>query len=1415
MTKVPLRTYLREIESAIEEGQTDEAVAHCRHILKTFPKHIETYRHLGKAYLEAQRYGSAADIFQRVLSALPDDFVSHVGMSIIREDEGNLDTALWHMERAFEVQPYNPAIQGEVRRLYGKRDGMEPAKARLTRGALARTYAKGGHHEQAIAELRAALADEPDRSDLHVILAEMYAQSGENLKAIETCSTILKDLPYCLQANRLLGRLLQGTDREDESKGYLQRAHALEPYDAHISSHAPTAEDVPDQAVTIERLGWDAAVSGDPDANAQPEWASSLGVELEQPESPRGEIPDWLAAASEDSPAPDGDEDVTPRLEDDEIPEWMQDAGWESASGEADEEPSTFSLGDDTDEEQEDAVAADLPDWIKDMAPAAAAAAVASQASDEADDNQTVIDQPEKSTDEGAPDWMQDLQMDSSPEMETTSSSQEQDLPDWIQDEAGDVAEPADETMQLPQEEMPDWVEDSAPEAGEPKPTMAAGTTDDMPDWLKGIDGGPDEDEAEDAISTGVTDFLMGLRKESEEDIEQPAAQAEETGEAEEPDDLPDWLASAEPAETVEPAAQAPVEAAPEDDFAWLKEEEKIQPVADTAGETQSEGPAEDETPDWLKAAATPDETPTEIAETEAPQEEISPQPAVAETEPEPIPDWLDDLASATLAEEADESAPEEQQPATATPDWLSEISEETPEPEAEPEFKPTPESMRTAAANALDAEDDLKMPSFEDMDPQAERTQELPEWLSTSDGTDAETDLEPTPVEEPVAEEATVDDAFPEWLAPPSEDKTAVTKAAPDTEFEDTDDAMAWLEGLSSELETVDEGQVSEPQSETAPADQAETPEPVTASRVDDGTPEWLKDIGKVDTDQDEEPTSDEIDPATEPAEPESDAEFEDADAAMAWLEGLAAKQGVSEDELISSPEERPDTLPDWVMDTTESETVATPVEEQPAPNGSEPEPSQAETEPVMDDVEPTLGDTEPTMVESEGALGETEPPRGDVAPEDLPDWLQDSAFAPADADAVPEDAGSIQPSEALEEPVAEDVDEAAKWIESDEEAESSAEEETPDWLLAAIEGETIADVETSTVEVGESDQTEDLPDWLKDTPATAAPLDIPSESEEDAAPAVPEVEPTQEVPDPGAADPGAAEASEALPEWLKDVSPEPEEETQAEDATWIREFGKEVPQFEIVDSETPTDEEAGPEPEEAPAQPLPGWLQDIEEGEDQPETAPAEPIPDEEYTWRPSETVQPPVASEEKLDLNQASLVELERLPGMGFRKAQAVFSHREEHGPFNKLDDLLILGIEPETIAGIKDLVEVKPALKVDEPATLEVAPIQPVEAVPTPVELPSVPPGDAEDEHHAAQIEAQGKLAQGDISGAMDDYDQLIKKGKRIEEVITDLESAAQIKSDNPEILQALGDAYTRADRLQEALDTYTKVEQLLQ
>ena len=94
MAKVSLRAYNREIEVMIDRGQLDEAIAHCHHILKIFPKHLDTYRLLGKAYLESKRHGDAADIFTRILASVPNDFVAQVGMSIIRDEENKLDDAI-------------------------------------------------------------------------------------------------------------------------------------------------------------------------------------------------------------------------------------------------------------------------------------------------------------------------------------------------------------------------------------------------------------------------------------------------------------------------------------------------------------------------------------------------------------------------------------------------------------------------------------------------------------------------------------------------------------------------------------------------------------------------------------------------------------------------------------------------------------------------------------------------------------------------------------------------------------------------------------------------------------------------------------------------------------------------------------------------------------------------------------------------------------------------------------------------------------------------------------------------------------------------------------------------------------------------------------------------------------------------
>src|SRR5512147_1451389 len=268
MAKVSLRVYNQEIEAMIDRGQLDEAVAHCKHILKTFPKHLETYHLLGKALLEYKRYPDAADIFSRVLVSIPSDFVANVGMSIIRDEEKKLDDAIWHMERAFETQPSNAAIQSELQRLYGRRDGIQPPRIRMTRGALAQMYVQGELYPQAISEIKSVLKEDPGRSDMQALLARAHYRSGQKNEAAEVASALLRRYPYCLDANRVLAEIL-GAERPDNAKVYRDRVVELDPYAAQVNGTLFQSNEVPDPAVAIEHLDWNGQPVG---ASTQADW---------------------------------------------------------------------------------------------------------------------------------------------------------------------------------------------------------------------------------------------------------------------------------------------------------------------------------------------------------------------------------------------------------------------------------------------------------------------------------------------------------------------------------------------------------------------------------------------------------------------------------------------------------------------------------------------------------------------------------------------------------------------------------------------------------------------------------------------------------------------------------------------------------------------------------------------------------------------------------------------------------------------------------------------------------------------------------------------------------------------------------------------------------------------------------------
>lgn len=76
------------------------------------------------------------------------------------------------------------------------------------------------------------------------------------------------------------------------------------------------------------------------------------------------------------------------------------------------------------------------------------------------------------------------------------------------------------------------------------------------------------------------------------------------------------------------------------------------------------------------------------------------------------------------------------------------------------------------------------------------------------------------------------------------------------------------------------------------------------------------------------------------------------------------------------------------------------------------------------------------------------------------------------------------------------------------------------------------------------------------------------------------------------------------------------------------------------------------------------------------------------------------------------------------------------------------------------------------------------------------------------------QAREILGHGKIPDALQAYASLIRKGKLLDEITFDLKEALYRFPVEVSIWQTLGDAYMRSNRLQDALDAYTKAEELL-
>ncbi|MGC9082089.1 MAG: tetratricopeptide repeat protein [Anaerolineae bacterium] len=634
MTDIRLQEYIQQVDELVERGQYDEALAHLRHILQHYPKFLPAYRLMGKTLLEIGQDDAAEEMFQRVLSGDPEDFVARVGLSVIYDRQGDLQRAIWHMERAFELAPDNHVIQDELRRLYSRRDGVVPPRVMLTRGALARLYARGGLFSRAVETFRSLLAEEPERVDLRVALAEALWNDGQRVQAEEACLRVLDELPYCLKANLILGEIWTRSGRE-EAQVHLRRAEAVDPENQRAGEVLGDASPLSPREVYLPYLEYGAPeipvgrpVVGAPVPEEQalvdleraaeiqieiPAWLEEIGLGEERIPSGVEEegiaVPAWLMLeeVGPEVPAPSEIPEAA------EIPEWLREVAPPEAA--APEAPAP----------------AEIPEWLREMAPPEAAAP----------------ETPKVPTPEAVPSWLEEGGLPEGEEalawLASLAAGREAELRAAAEAEAEarmaeimgrEVAPPPEVTVpkvpEVPEAaapempapaEIPEWLREMAPPEVAAPETPKVPTSEAVPSWLE--EGGlPEGEEALAWLASLAAGREAELRAAAEAEAE--ARMAEIMGREVAP---PPEVTVPKVPEV--PEAAAPEMPAPAEIPEWLREMAPPEVAA-------PEAPVPAEIPEWLREVAPPEAAPGEPKWEEELQELLREVPGV--------PEWLEEV---------------------------------------------------------------------------------------------------------------------------------------------------------------------------------------------------------------------------------------------------------------------------------------------------------------------------------------------------------------------------------------------------------------------------------------------------------------------------------------------------------------------------------------------------------------------------------------------------------------------------------------------------------------------------------------------------------------------------------------------------------------------------------------------------
>ena len=145
------------------------------------------------------------------------------------KNEKQIEDALWHIQRAFEMEPRWREVREEVRLISQLYTGHRPGRLRLNGAALSRISMREGKYDEAVKQLKSEVETQDNRVDLLVALAESEWFAQRHEQAVQTARKVLQELPLCLKINLILGQFYAQQDDLASADYFLRVAQQLDP----------------------------------------------------------------------------------------------------------------------------------------------------------------------------------------------------------------------------------------------------------------------------------------------------------------------------------------------------------------------------------------------------------------------------------------------------------------------------------------------------------------------------------------------------------------------------------------------------------------------------------------------------------------------------------------------------------------------------------------------------------------------------------------------------------------------------------------------------------------------------------------------------------------------------------------------------------------------------------------------------------------------------------------------------------------------------------------------------------------------------------------------------------------------------------------------------------------------------------